>query len=307
MPRNTVSVAECDYLEEDAEIRGQKFTCLSFISPEKILDNKNTFTFTKFTEQFSSDVNELFSNMKEKYPDDADTFQTVADRYRFLFNKTHMQEEYKYFMDEKSEQLDKEFSETVDYQTNVRGIKVRGSYDSMREAQIRSEVLKRKDKKHNIFIAQVGCWCPWDPCADQIDDQHYGEDQLNTLMQKYKENQAQKDEVFDERKEEMLTAQKEKNNRVKEQNLLETPPPDKQTLEEQVNNSENEVIDTTVGESVEESHKVVSNSGIGEDTTIQENYDAKTDPEVNQKVFDDSDPWLKSKNVEVESKVEEVD
>ena len=78
MPRDTVSVAECDYLEEDAEIRGQRYACLSFVSPEKILDNKNVFTFTKFTEQFCSDVNELFSNMKEKYPEDADGFQAIG-------------------------------------------------------------------------------------------------------------------------------------------------------------------------------------------------------------------------------------
>lgn len=326
MPRDTVSVAECDYLEEDADIRGQRYVCLSFLSPEKILDDKRVFTFTKFTEQFCSDVNELFSNMKEKYPDDADTFQTVADRYRFLFNKRHMQEEYKYYMDEKSEELDREFSETVDYQTNVRGIKVRGSYDSMREAQIRSEVLKRKDKNHNIFIAQVGCWCPWDPCADQIDDQHYGEDQLNTLMQKYKENQAHKDEVFDERKDKMLEAQKERNKKGQEENLLEAPDeaptqaPDG-TLEEQVNNSENEVLNTPGEQSGEQSGappSVVTNSGIGEDNTVQENYDAETNPEVNEKVFGEADPWLKSKidnqpsiNIEnpegSESRVEEVD
>ena len=319
MPRETVSVAECDYLEEDAEIRGQRYVCLSFLSPEKILDDKKVFTFTKFTEQFCNDVNELFSNMKQKYPDDADTFQTVADRYRFLFNKMHMQEEYKYFMDEKSEELDREFSETVDYQTNVRGIKVRGCYDSMREAQIRSEVLKRKDKKHNIFIAQVGCWCPWDPCADQIDDQHYGEDQLNTLMQKYKENQAHKDEVFDERKEEMLEAQKERNQKVAEQNLLENPPKESssETPEEQVKNSENEVLNTS-DSSDAKPPSVVTTSGIGEDNTVTENYDAETNPEVNEKVFGEADPWLKSKqendssvnieNVESsQSNVEEVD
>ena len=32
---------------------------------------------------------------------------------------------------------------------------------------------------------------------------------MNTLMKKYRENQAHKDEVFDERKDEMLEAQKE--------------------------------------------------------------------------------------------------
>ena len=34
-----------DYLEEDKPIPGQKYVCLSFISPEKVLDDKNTFNF----------------------------------------------------------------------------------------------------------------------------------------------------------------------------------------------------------------------------------------------------------------------
>ena len=83
MSNNVVPVSECDYLEEDPEIRGQKFCCVSFISPEKILDNKNTFIFTEFTKNFCKDMNELFHNMKEKYPDDADGFQAIADRYNF--------------------------------------------------------------------------------------------------------------------------------------------------------------------------------------------------------------------------------
>lgn len=351
MPDNVVSVSECDYLEEDPELRGQKYCCLSFLSPEKVLDDKEVFRFTKFTENFCKDVNELFHNMKEKYPDDADGFQAVADRYRFLFNKKHMQDEYKYFMDDKSDEIDKEFSETVDFQTNVRGIKVRGSYDSMREAQIRSEVLKRKDKKHNIFIAQVGCWCPWDPCADQIDDQHYGEDQLNTLMKKYRENQAHKDEVFDERKDKMLEAQKEKNERVKEINELEAPPTDndvKDSSNEVLGNTGDDVVKTMVDatETVkdvvntvsdiesgnvvagandvvadvkdveqvvsdveqvvkdvkEDVQQVITSSGVGEDNTVEENFNVDTNPDINEKVFGGEDPWMKSKE-----SVEEVD
>ena len=93
MSGSVVPVSECDYLEEDAEIRGQKFCCVSFLSPEKVLDEKKVFTFTKFTENFCKEVNEMFYNLKEKYPDDADGFQAIADRYRFLFNKKHMQDE----------------------------------------------------------------------------------------------------------------------------------------------------------------------------------------------------------------------
>jgi hypothetical protein len=113
-------------------------------------------------------------------------------------------------MDEKEEKLNKEFSSLVDFQTNVRGFKLRGCYDTLREAQIRSEVLKRKDKQHNIYITQVGCWCPWDPNPNDIQDQHYAEDQLNTLMKKYRENQDQKDEVFENRKNDMLESQQKK-------------------------------------------------------------------------------------------------
>jgi hypothetical protein len=299
MSKNLVSVNDCDYLEEDPELRGQKYCCLSFLSPEKILENKEVFRFNKFTDNFSKDINELFHNMKQKYPDDADAFQSIADKYRFLFNKKHLQDEYKYFIDEKSEEIDKEFSNTVDFQTNVRGIKVRGSYDSMREAQIRSEVLKRKDKNHNIFIAQVGCWCPWDPCADQIDDQHYGEDQLNTLMKKYRENQSHKDEVFDERKDKMLQAQKENNEKILKQNELK---------EEDVKDSVNEVLElninenNNVNEDLKTEDNVISSSGIGEDNKINENYNINSNPDVNEKVFGVEDPWMKSKE-----NVEEVD
>ncbi len=305
MSNNVVPVSECDYLEEDPEIRGQKFCCVSFISPEKLLDDKNTFIFTEFTKNFCKDMNELFHNMKEKYSDDADGFQAIADRYRFLFNKQHMQDEYKYFCEEKSEELDKQFNEQVDFQTSVRGLKVRGSYDTLREAQVRSEVLKRKDKNHNIFICQVGCWCPWDPSADQIDDQHYSEDQLNTLMKKYRENQAHKDEVFNDRKREMLEAQKEKNKKVEEENLLEsnvvedvekTIEDGKELVEdvEKVVEKGKEVIED-VKQVVEDVKEVITSSGVGEDNRVEENVNVDN-VDINSKVFSGEDPWMNSKN-----------
>jgi hypothetical protein len=38
------------FLESDDEIRGQKFICLSFLSPEKVLAKKEIFFFNKFPE-----------------------------------------------------------------------------------------------------------------------------------------------------------------------------------------------------------------------------------------------------------------
>lgn len=238
-----VPVSEMDYLEEDAPIRGQNFACVSFISPEKVLDDKKVFTFTKFTENFCKEMNELFQNMKIKYPDDDDAFKAIADRYRYLFNEKHMQEEFKYFEDEKEDEINREFSEKVNFQTNVRGFKLRGCYDTLREAQVRSEVLKRKDRQHNIYITQVGCWCPWDPNPNNIDDQHYAEDQLNTLMKKYRENQQQKDEIFENRKNEMLEAQKAKVAKSKEL-------ANKESVDntDNINDSENVVLNSTISD-----------------------------------------------------------
>ena len=59
---------------------------------------------------------------------------------------------------------------------------------------------------------------------------------------------------------------------------------------------------------------VITSSGVGDDNSVQENYNSETNPEVNEKVFDGEDPWLKSKNASASSEsqiniesVEEVD
>ena len=63
---NLVSVSEMDYLEEDDPIRGQQYVCLSFLSPEEIIEKKDVFMFNKFISNFKKEVNELFTNLKEK-------------------------------------------------------------------------------------------------------------------------------------------------------------------------------------------------------------------------------------------------
>ena len=41
-----------DLLDEDIPVAGQKFVCLSFISPEKILKQKEEFYFEQFLKQY---------------------------------------------------------------------------------------------------------------------------------------------------------------------------------------------------------------------------------------------------------------
>ena len=41
-----------DLLDEDNSVAGQKFVCISFLSPEKILKDKNIYNFEKFLNQY---------------------------------------------------------------------------------------------------------------------------------------------------------------------------------------------------------------------------------------------------------------
>ena len=56
------------------------------------------------------------------------------------------------------------------------------------------------DKNFHVFVGQVGYWLPWNPEADDIANQEYGESQLNELVKAHKQNQDDAQEHFEERK-----------------------------------------------------------------------------------------------------------
>lgn len=201
----TVSVKECDYLDEDKPIRGQNYVCLSFLSPEEVLKDKEAFYFSEFVKSFTKDVNTLFDSLKLKYPDSASTIDVIRENNDYILDSDKIDDQYKFFKSVHSKDLEKTFLAKNNFRTSVRGIKVRGSYDTLEEAKIRAEVLKRSgNDRFDIFVGQVGCWCPFSPNPDDIADQEYAETQLNTLMKKYKENNEQKDAAFEQRKQDKL-------------------------------------------------------------------------------------------------------
>ena len=68
----------------------------------------------------------------------------------------------------------------------------------------------------NVFVGQVGYWLPWDPNADQIEDEAFISPQLNDMMEKYKENNINKDIFYEEQKREKVKAAKEEAMKKKE-------------------------------------------------------------------------------------------
>ncbi len=132
-----------DYLEVDDQIPGQQYVCLSFVSPETMIESRESFAVAKF----------LQSVCKDK---DMDVKRTM--------------EQYKDFCYKFQDDIQKDFDEQNDFRTSLRGLKVRGTYNTRDEADRRAKKLQTIDSDFNVFVGQVGYWLPWDPCADKIED-----------------------------------------------------------------------------------------------------------------------------------------
>ena len=197
---SVTSVKEVDYLDEDKPIRGQNFVLLSFLSPEDVLVNKEAYMFSEFIKKFSSDMTALLDGISSKYSDAKDFVDSVKENNAYIFDPKDMSEQYGFYKSVNNQELEASYHRDNNFITSIRGIKVRGVFDTIEEAKNRSEFIKKLDNKFNIYIAQVGCWCPWSPNPDCLENQEYAETQLNTLMKEYKKNMNDKDVVFENRK-----------------------------------------------------------------------------------------------------------
>jgi hypothetical protein len=145
-------------------------------------------------------MTKLLDGISAKYSDSKDFVDSVKENNAFIFNPKDMSEQYGFYKSVNNQELETSYHRDNNFTTSIRGIKVRGVFDTIEEAKNRSEFIKKIDNKFNIYIAQVGCWCPWSPNPDCLENQEYAETQLNTLMKEYKKNMTDKDVVFENRK-----------------------------------------------------------------------------------------------------------
>jgi hypothetical protein len=170
------------------------------LSPEDVIVNKEAYMFSEFIKKFSNDMTALLDGISSKYSDSKDFVDSVKENNAYIFNPKDMSEQYGFYKSVNNQELESSFHRDNNFITSIRGIKVRGVFDTIEEAKNRSEFIKKLDSKFNIYIAQVGCWCPWSPNPDCLENQEYAETQLNTLMKEYKKNMNDKDAVFENRK-----------------------------------------------------------------------------------------------------------
>jgi len=195
-----------DFLEVDGPIAGQNYVCLSFVSPENTLKQKEVFMFQKFMTQRCGELEKKIDEITEKA---SDTLKNKIRnelrselRYQMKYTYEQFNEKFEDFKYKFNDDLTKQFDKQCNFQTNVRGVKVRGVFSTYEEAAKRAKILQGKDRSFHVFVGSVGYWLPWDPCADRIENEEYLEQELNTLMKEYKENEIRKDLFFEEQKRE---------------------------------------------------------------------------------------------------------
>ena len=192
MPDGKENTKYVDVLDEDASIAGQKFSCMSFLSPEKILDKREQFLFDRFVEQWDftksmTKFGDFINFISYKY--NLNVENLMADYNDFCkeeqqrLKENGVSDDYKNFLDKNEERLTEQFSRDHAFQTSVRGLKSRGNFATQEEAEMQCKKLREKDPSHDIFVAPVGVWLPWDPNAYKTGRVEFIEEELNKLHQ----------------------------------------------------------------------------------------------------------------------------
>ena len=197
-----------DVLDEDKPIAGQKFVCISFISPEKIVKQKELFFFEEFLkkwefsksmEKFIQFLNFISYKYKLSFDDISKDFKEFLTDEQAQMIQGGMEDDYKTFMDQNEDDLENAFNLKHNFQTSTRGIKIRGIYPAMEEAELRCKMLREIDPNHDVFVGPVGLWMPWDPEAYKTGRVEYMEDELNQLMHEKNKNENFAKSAFEQR------------------------------------------------------------------------------------------------------------
>jgi len=197
-----------DLCDEDQAIAGQKFACMSFVSPEKILQKREVYLFNQFIKnwEFSKSMERYFEfihfisykhniNVETLIGDFNDFVKEESDKLK----KTGIEDDYKNFLDKQEDKLNEQFNREHAFQTSVRGLKIRGVFANQEEAEGKCKKLRESDPNHDIYVGPVGVWIPWDPDAYKTGRVEHMEDELNALHSEKMKNEELAKKEFEER------------------------------------------------------------------------------------------------------------
>lgn len=312
---------EEDFLDVDKPLPGQNYYCISFVSPEKVLAQKELFIFHHYERAFYKKITNLMetslTNLIEKSDDGKIDVSDVIKIKKSVLEACKEEEntfdqfkdKFEDFRFRDEDKIGEAFDKANNFRTSVRGVKVRGVFDSKREADVRASVLQRMDPLFDVFVGQVGYWCPWDPNPHKIDDIEYLNNDLNKLVKEYKVNEAKKDQFYQEQKTQRQKDALSSEERLKHQKGL----AEMRAYQEQVKSSQaNASNPASIGNVAGSSESLISSGGLINDinnlVVIDESVENQEEQETKENVISQSlsvnDP--NAKEISVEQQTEQL-
>lgn len=208
LPDGSPNPKYIDLCDEDSPLAGQKFACMSFISPEKILKKREVYIFDQFVKQWDftksmQKYNDFLNFISYKYNLKVDNviadFNDFVKEENAILKSNSVEDDFKTFLDKNEDALNTQFQKENAFQTSVRGLKIRGVYATQEEAEIRCKKLRETDPNHDIYVGPIGIWIPWDPDAYKTGRIEFMEEELNQLHNEKIKNETKAKEEFDRR------------------------------------------------------------------------------------------------------------
>jgi len=262
---------EEDYLDVDKPLPGQNYYCISFVSPEKVIEQKELFMYYHYERAFYKKISNMMDSSLASLIDKSDDGKVdVSDVIKLKksvleackeeeVDFAQFKSKFEDFRFRDEEKIGEAFDKINNFRTSVRGVKIRGVFDTKREADVRAAVLQRMDPLFDVFVGQIGYWCPWDPNPHKIDDIEYTNSDLNKLVKEYKSNEAKKDQFYQEQKTQRQKDALSAEERLKHQKGL----ADMREFQQQ--NQGQKDISTTDTQSITDSSSIINMTPAGGD------------------------------------------
>lgn len=333
---------EQDFLEVDTPLPGQNYGCISFLSPEKEIAQKNDYYSYNFYKYQMKMINKLVSHHFKSLKEEGNT-PTVSDineAEKCLLNdlknmtltdivnrnlQKEMQDkekeeiyeelkdekdpyiswdefhkdyrdEYQNYLCSNEDRMQDEYNKHVEFRTNIRGVKLRGNFETYKEAKIRAKLLRKRDPKFHVWVGQVGYWLPLDADPDKAPSAEYMEQELQLLAEEKLKNEKKRDYFYQQRAEEEKKAALVRNKKIKEEQRLQKEEEAKNRKETE---AQSEDVKADEDKPVVEPTETLSVNKIEELLKQRkEELDApvtKLSTEAQQAGFGNVDPWLARK------------
>lgn len=197
-----------DLLNEYPVLPSQTYGCYSFVSPEKIIKQKELFLFEKFVKQW---------NFTKSVSQFSDFLQFVSFKYNIKVEnlmedfKQFVQEEenvlkaqdvvgdFATFVEKNEDRLTDSFQKEHGFQTSVRGFVNIGNFPTSEEAEMYAKKIRESVPHHDILVGRNFVWTPLDPDAYKTGRIEFMEEELNQLHHEKLKNEQKAKEDFDKR------------------------------------------------------------------------------------------------------------